>query len=85
MKISRRKFVRNTSIEVLDSSSVLSKFGMDAKALDVGNRKVIMGLSLLTENGFLVDIQGRCLRNVSSGRVITYSVRCIPKVLIKKE
>ena len=37
------------------------------------------------ENGFLVDTQDRCLRNINSGLVIPCSVRWIPKVLIMEE
>ena len=35
------KFVVNTSYKVMDSSSVLGKFTMDAEVLDMGNRDVI--------------------------------------------
>ena len=48
-------FVVYTSFKVMDSSSVLGKFAIDAEVLDIGNRDVILGLSWLTENGFLVD------------------------------
>ena len=41
-------FVVNTSFKVMDSSSVLGKFAMDAEVLDIGNRDVILGLSWLT-------------------------------------
>ena len=75
----------NTSFKVMDSSSVLDKFAMDAEVLDIGNRDVILGLSWLTENGFSVDTQDRCLRNVNSGQVIPCSVRWIPEVLIMEE
>ena len=43
----------------MDSSSILDKFIIDAKVLNIGNRKVILGLSWFTENGFFVDIQDR--------------------------
>ena len=75
----------NTSFKVMDSSSVLGKFAMDAEVLDIGNRDVILGLSWSTENGFSVDTQDRCLRNVNSGQVIPCSVRWIPKVLIMEK
>ena len=39
----------------------------------------------MTENGFSVDTQYRCLRNINSGHVIACSVRWIPKVLIVEE
>ena len=60
-------FVVNTSFKVMDSSSVLGKFSMDAEVLDIGNRDMILGLSWLTKNGFSVDTQDRCLRNINSG------------------
>ena len=43
-------FVVNTTCNVMDLSSVLGKFTMDAEVLDIGNRDVILGLSCLTEN-----------------------------------
>ena len=46
---------------------------------------MILGLSWLTENGFSLDTQHRCLRNVNSGQVISCSVRWIPEVLQMKE
>ena len=58
---------------------------MDAEVLDFGNRDVILGLSWLTENGFSVDTQDRCLRNVNTGQVIPCSVKWIPDVLIMEE
>ena len=75
------KFVVNTSFEVYDSSSTLVKFAMDAEVLDIGNRDIILGLSWLTENGFSVDTQDRCLRNVSTGQVIPCAIRWIPSIL----
>ena len=78
-------FVVHTTFKVMDSCLVLSKFGMDAEVLDIGNRDVILGLSWLTENGFSVDTQNRCLRNVNTGQVIPCSVRWIPEVLIMEE
>ena len=38
-------FVLNASFKVMDSSSVLGKFAIDAEVLDIGNRDVILGLS----------------------------------------
>ena len=75
----------NTSFKEIDSSAVLGKFTMDAEVLDIGNRDVILGLSWLTENGFSVHTQDRCLRNVNTGQVIPCSVRWIPEVLIMEE
>ena len=74
-----------TTFKVMDSSSILGKFAMDAEVLDIGNRHVILRLSWLTENVFLVDTQDRCLRNVNTGHAILCSVRWIPKVLIMEE
>ena len=54
---------------------------MDAEVLDIGYRDIILGLSWLTENGFLVDTQDRCLRNVSTGQVIPCAIRWIPSIL----
>ena len=39
----------------------------------------------MTENGFLVDIQDGCLRNINTSQVIPCSVRWIPEVLIMGE
>ena len=39
----------------------------------------------MTENGFSVDTQDKCLRNVNTGQVISCSVRWIPEVLIMEE
>src|SRR5258706_749272 len=75
------KFVINTSFEVYDSSSALVRFAMDAEVLDIGNRDIILGLSWLTENGFSVDTQDRCLRNISIGQIIPCTVRWIPSIL----
>src|SRR5258706_4900792 len=75
------KFVVNTSFEVYDSSLTLVKFAMDAEVLDIRNRDIILGLSWLTENGFSVDTQDRCLRNVCTGQVIPCAIRWIPSIL----
>ena len=75
----------NTMFKVMDSSSVLGKFAMDAEVLDIGNRDIILVLSRLTENGFLVDTQDRCLKNVNTGQVIPCFVRQIPELLIMEE
>ena len=78
----------NTSFKVFDfvssptSPTVLSKFSLDAEVLDIGNKDCILGLSWLTENGFIVDTQDRCSRNAISGLVIPCSVRCIPSVTV---
>ena len=38
-------FVVNMAFKVMDSSSVLGKFAMDAEVLNIGNTDVILGLS----------------------------------------
>ena len=68
----------NTTFKVRDSYSISGKFAMDAEVLDIGNRDVILGLCWLTENGFSVDTQDRCLSNVNTGQVISCSIRWIP-------
>ena len=78
-------FVVNTMFKVMDLSLVLGKFAMDAEVLDIGIKDVILELSCLTENGFVVDTQDRCLRNINTGQVIPCSVRWIPEVLIMEE
>ena len=87
-RLSGGNFIVNTSFKVFDfissptSSTVLGKFSLDAEVLDIGNKDCILGLSWLTENGFLVDTQERCLRNAISGLVIPCSVRWIPSVTV---
>ena len=78
-------FVVNTTCKVIDSSSVLGKFAMDAEVLDIANRDVILRLSWLTENRFSVDTQHRCLRNVNTGQVIPCSLWWNPQVLMMEE
>ena len=68
-------FVVNVTFKVMDSSSVLGKCAMATEVLDMGNRDVTLGLSWLTENGFSVVTQDRCLPNVTTGQVIPCSVR----------
>ena len=64
-----------TSPTSLTSPTVLGKVSLDAEVLDIGNKDCILGWSWLTENGFLVDTQERCLRKAISGLVIPCSVR----------
>ena len=59
-------FIMNTSFKIMDSLAVLRKFAIDAEVLDMENRDIILGLSWLIENGFLVNTQDRCLRNVNT-------------------
>ena len=41
-----------------------------------------MGISWFVENGFSIDVEARCLRNVTTGLVIPFSVRYIPTVTV---
>ena len=65
--LSGGNFIVYTSFKVFDLVSaptsliVLGKFTLDAEVLDIGNKDCILCLSWLTENGFLVDTQERCL------------------------
>jgi len=73
-------FVVNTMIQILQDKVFISKFSLDTEVLDIGNKDLILSLSWLVENGFMVDTEGRCLRNVNTGIVIKCSVRWIPSV-----
>ena len=79
------KFVVNILFNVIDTSFILGNLTMDTEVLDIGNRDVILELSWWTENGFSVDTEDRCLRNVTTGQIIPCSVRLIYEVLIMKE
>ena len=50
----RGNFVLNTLCKLRDSFLGLDKFGIDAEVVDIENKDMILGLSWLTENGFLV-------------------------------
>ena len=50
----RENFVVNTLFKVIDTSSVLSKFAIDAEVLYIGSSDIILGWSWLMENGFSV-------------------------------
>jgi predicted aspartyl protease len=73
--LSGGNFVINTGFKVFSSGMELGKFSLDAEVLDIGKKDVVLGLSWLKENGFVVDPVGRCLRNISTGLVIPCSVR----------
>ena len=80
--LSGGNYVVNSSFRVYSKGSLLGKFSLDAEVLDIGKKDVILGLSWLVENGFMVDTQERCLRNVETGLVIPCSVRWIPSVTL---
>jgi len=48
-------FVGNTGFRILDSSSVVGKFLIDAEILYIRNWDVILSYSWLIETGFLID------------------------------
>ena len=73
--LSGGNYVVNSLFRVYSKGSLLAKFSLDAEVLDIGKKDVILGLSGLDENGFMVDTQERCLRNVETGLVIPCSVR----------
>ena len=76
-------FIVNSSLQVFDSShTLLGKVSLDAEVLDIGKKDFILGLSWLVENGFSIDVEARCLRNVTTGLVIPCSVRYIPTVTV---
>lgn len=81
----RQNLLVNTSSKVMDSTSVKGKFEMNAEALNIGNRDMILGLSWLRESGFSVDTQIRCLRNIRTGQLISYSIRQISLLVIIEE
>ena len=73
--MSERNFVINHWFQVWSSPCVfLGKFALDAEVLDIGIKYMVLGLSWLKENGFVVDIMGRCLRNVDKSLVLRYSI-----------
>ena len=62
-------------IEIKDLSLVVGKFVMDVELWDIRNRDITLELFWLTENGFPVDTQGRCQRNVSTTKVFSNCAR----------
>ena len=60
----------------------LNKCSLNDEVFDIGKKNVALGLSWLKENGYVVEPIDRCLRNISSGWLITCSIRWIPSVLI---
>ena len=79
--------VVNSSFRVYYEGSLLDKFSLDVEVLDIGKKDVILGLSWLIENGFIVDTQERCLRNIETGLVIPCSeigrASCRERVLFR--
>ena len=69
----------------MDSFLSWDRFAMDAEVCNIGNTDMILVLSWWMENGFSVNTQDRCLKNVISGQVIPCSARWIPEVLIIEE
>jgi len=80
--LSGGNYVVNSLFRVYSNGSLLGKFSLNAEVLDIGKKDVILGLSWLVENGFVVDTQERCLRNMKTGLVIPCSMRWIPSVTL---
>jgi len=81
--LSGGNFLINHWFQVFSSPGVsLGKFSLYAEVLDIGKKDVVLRLSWLNENGFVVDPMDRYLRNVSTGLVIPCSVQSIPNVSI---
>jgi len=78
--LSRGKYVVNTSFSVFCMGNFLGKFLLDVEVLDIGKRDIVLGLSWLKENRFVVDPIDKCLRNVDKGLVLPCSVQWIPSV-----
>jgi len=72
----------NNEFKVFSSGIELGKFSLVAEVLDIRKKDIVLGLSWLKENWFVVDPTNRCLRNISIGWVIPCSVRWIPSVSI---
>ena len=68
-----------------ESFMVLDRFAIEAEVLNIGNRDIILELSWLMENGFSMDTQDRCQRNVNTGLVICCSVKWIPELFIMEK
>jgi hypothetical protein len=76
-------FICNARFKVFSSPGILlGEYPLDAEILDIGNRDIVLGLSWLKENGFVVDPLARCLRNVVTGLILPCSVRMIPAISI---
>ena len=61
---------------------MLGKFSLDAEVSDIGKKDCILRLSWLVDHGFSIDVEARCLRNVTTGLLIPWSVRYIPTVTV---
>ena len=59
-------FVLNTLFKVMDSSSNFGKFDMYVEVLNIEDKTVILGLSVLTKNGLSIDTQYKGLMNVKT-------------------
>lgn len=54
-----KETVVNRLFSIMDSSSVLHKFVINAEVLHMGNRYLIWGMFWLIENWFSLDIEDR--------------------------
>jgi len=53
--LSGGNYMVNSSFRIYSEGSLLGKFSLDAEVLDIGKQDMILGLSWLVENGFMVD------------------------------
>ena len=56
------------------------EFQLDAEVLSLGGRQLVIGLSWLRENGFILDPVNRTLENKTLGCVVQCSELNLPKV-----
>ena len=56
------------------------EFQLDAEVLSIGGRQLVIGLSCLRENGFILDPVNRTLENKALGCVVQCSELKLPKV-----
>ena len=80
--LERGSHIINTFFTIIEQEPIsLVRFSMDAEVLFIRWRDMILGLSWLEENGFLVDI-GKCRLEGKNGNGISCQERRIPKVYI---
>ena len=68
----------NDSAGTANTKAVVNKFLLDAEVYDIGQKEVVLGLSWLKENGFLVDVPNS--RLISSTIVIPCSIKNLPSI-----
>ena len=65
--IVEKSFVPNVICQRVDSFLGLDKLAMDTAVWDIRNGDIMLGLSWLTNKGFLVQGQESCLKYVNTG------------------